>query len=105
VANLGEWLLAACAAFKNESFDFAQARPGVPRTLTGSLADVERACAETGWHTFTGDGPDLHVVVPTRAGAYTARLESSAPAEPRFVVELIDLAGQPDVRRRATAAL
>ena len=135
VPDLREWLGAACAGFADclqlfagscegssqPSLDFARDRPldfardrpldfardrPVPRPeLPGSPADVERACAETGWRAVAGDGRNLRVVIPTRAGSHTAHLESSVHAGARFVVELTDLAGQPEVCRRATAAL
>ena len=125
VPDLRGWLGAACASFadslqlfagscegllsldfaRDKPLDFNRSRPGPPPALAEPLADVERACAETGWRAVAGDSRDLRVVIPTRAGSYTAHLESSLPAGARFVVELTDLAGQPEVCRRATAAL
>ncbi len=117
VPDLRGWLGAACASFADclqlfagsceglSPLDFDRSRPGPPPAMAEPPADVERACAETGWRAVAGNGRDLRVVIPTRAGSYTAHLESSLHAGARFVVELTDLAGQPEVCRRATAAL
>jgi hypothetical protein len=107
VPDLRAWLNEACGSFNDSLHLFASAecRPHPQHAPTGSRADVERACAETGWRTVAADGSRLHVAVPTRAGAYAAYLDSTPHAGERFVVELTDLAGQPDECRHAAAAL
>jgi hypothetical protein len=111
VPDVREWLSAACMEMTDSLRLFAESRdalppPVVPHAPPASLADVAHACAEAGWRAVAGDdGSRLHVDIPTRSGAFAARLESSPNAGERFVVELTDLAGQPQVCRRATAAL
>ena len=112
VPDLVEWVQTACARLTDAVHDVAAWRDVLPpRSVeTGAAiaphtrADVGRACSETGWRATNEEGSSLRVEIPTRAGMYTARVESSAVAD-RFVVELADLAGQPEVCRRAVAAM
>jgi hypothetical protein len=45
------------------------------------------------------------VEIATRAGAFSARLAADPHVQPAFVVELLDLNGQPETCLRAVAAL
>jgi hypothetical protein len=67
-------------------------------------ADVERACAEAGWPCVVVAGTRPRVDIETRAGLFTAVLESSPAGTERAVVELMDLGGQLSVCRDAVAA-
>ena len=75
-------------------------RPGVPR-----VDEVAQLCREALWHVVSDDGPSLRVEIPTRAGVYRSYLDEPVQGAARFVVELTELTGQPDICRRAVTAL
>jgi hypothetical protein len=107
LVSRAEWTALACEDFRAVAQIAAGREGALPIVLTSALpiADVERACAETGWHTAVADGSGLRVDIPTRHGTTVARLESSSNAGLHFVIDLVDVAGRPDVCRRAAAAL
>lgn len=75
---------------------------GTSRT---SVADVERACAETMWPCIVGADEGVRLDVDTRAGVYHARFESSPDGRERVIVVLTDLASQSALSQRAVATL
>lgn len=101
-----EWTASSCEDFRAVASIAAgsgDALP-VPVAIVLQVADVERACAETGWRALVTDG-SVRVDVPARYAMHVARLESSPHAGPRFVIDLVNLAGRPEVCRSAVAAL
>jgi hypothetical protein len=107
LVSRAEWTAAACEDFRAIVQTAAGCSEALPASLASVLpiADVEHACAETGWRAVVADGAGLRVDIPTRHGTSVARLESSSNAGLRFVIDLVDVAGRPDVCRRAVAAL
>ena len=67
--------------------------------------DIQRACSEAGWHAVVQDGSRMRVEIPTRAGIYSARTQSSPSGDGRLVVELADLSGCSAVSTQAVSAL
>ena len=95
-------LSGALHAVENSHEDMAYFQAQAPRT---AVAEIERACADFGWPCTVGTDGTVRLDIVTRAGALAARLESSPAGAARAVVELIDMADQPVVSRRAVAAL
>lgn len=107
VEDLAEWTRSTGAAFADVVHQVARAREHAvaqPSESPLTIADVERACAEAGWRAVVNDA-SLRVEIGTRHGVYGARFESSPSAGQRFVVDLVELSGCPEVSRRAAAAL
>jgi hypothetical protein len=77
----------------------------IPQLDVAPVDDVAQLCREAGWHVASGDGPGLRVEIPTRAGAYRSYLDMPVQRAARFVVELTELTGQPDICRRAVTAM
>jgi hypothetical protein len=75
--------------------------PGAPLRID----DVVHCCRDAGWPVAHEDATQVRVEIATRGGVHHARFDESAHAPARFVVELTDLTGQPDVCRRAVAAM
>jgi hypothetical protein len=70
-----------------------------------SRDEIERACSEAGWPVAAQEGSRLRVEIPTRAGIYSARIQSAGSGAGRLVVELADLSGHSAVSRQAVSAL
>jgi len=106
--DLTGWLSASCSALTTAAHAFTSIdnQPAGATSASSQLvADVERACCESGWPAASGDRSSLRVEISTRTGVYTARMMAVADSAAAFVVELADMAGCPHVCRRATAAL
>jgi hypothetical protein len=115
VADVEAWTRATRADFADAVRLLVDSgeRPRARAVEPVAVGDVERACAEIGWRVAAADEAGLRVEIDTRHGNYVARFESPGrsertgptPSSPRFVVDLLELSGRPEVCRRAAAAL
>jgi hypothetical protein len=94
-------LSAAFHAIQGSREESSSVGASTPRT---AVADIERACRESGWPCLVTDGR-ARIDLATHAGVFTAMLESSAMGDDRVVVQLADLSAFAPASRRAAAAL